>query len=102
MSKKLYVGNLPFEMTEDELHALFTAQGKVTSTNLIRDKFTGKSRGFGFVEMADDQEASNAIEKIKQTSIGGRNLIVNEARPMKERQPGRSGGFGGGSKRRSW
>ena len=106
MSKKLYVGNLPFSMTEDQLHALFSGYGKVLSTHLVTDRFSGQSRGFGFVEMENEQEAAEAMDKVKQTPFEGRNLVVNEARPMKERRPGGGGGGGGGRfggrKKRRW
>lgn len=100
MSKKLYVGNLPFNMTEDQLHSLFSAHGKVTSTKLITDKYSGQSRGFGFVEMENDAEAAVVIETVSKMSVEGRNPVVNEARPMKERRP--SGGRFGGVKRSKW
>ena len=94
MSKKLYVGNLPFSMSENSLHTMFSQEGKVTSTKLIADKFSGQSRGFGFVEMADDAEAEAVIAKLHNTPLEGRNLVVNEARPMKERK------FSGGGNKR--
>lgn len=93
MGKRLYVGSLPFEMTEDQIHELFGQQGKVVNTKLIRDKYTGQSRGFAFVEMESDEEAKNAIEKLNGHMIGTRKLTVNEARPQEDRGPG---GFGGG------
>ncbi len=92
MSKRIYVGGLPFKTTEEELNALFTSYGTVVSAKLITDKFTNQSRGFGFVEMSDDAQAMAAIEKLNGTDFGGRKLTVNEARPMEPR----SGGFGGG------
>ena len=92
MSKRIYVGGLPFKTTEEELNALFATHGEVASAKLITDKFTNQSRGFGFVEMTDDAQAATAIEKLNGTEFGGRNLTVNEARPMEPR----SGGFGGG------
>ena len=90
MSKKLYVGNLPFSTNEDELRDLFAAYGEVTSVKLIEDRETGRLRGFGFVEMADDG-ADAAMQGLNGKAFGGRDLRVNEA---EERQP-RSGGFGG-------
>lgn len=96
MGTKLYVGSLPFETTEDEVHQYFTQFGKVTSTKLIKDKFTGQSRGFAFVEMGSDEEAKVAIEKAHGQPMGSRQLTVNEARPMEERPAGGKGGFGGG------
>ncbi len=82
--KKLYVGGLPFKTGDDELNSLFTNYGKVASAKVIKDKFSGRSRGFGFVEMEDDNEATNAIAKLNGTEYEGRKLIVNEARPMTE------------------
>ncbi|MDA8130124.1 MAG: RNA-binding protein [Elusimicrobia bacterium] len=92
MSKRIYVGGLPFKTTEEELNALFTTHGAVTSAKLITDKYSGQSRGFGFVEMANDEEATAAISKLDGTDFDGRKLTVNEARPMEPR----SGGFNGG------
>jgi len=94
MGKRLYVGNLPFDTTEDELHQLFSAHGQVVSTKLVTDMDTGRSRGFGFVEMGTDAEALTAIEKMNKAKVGERELTVNEARPKPE-GAGR-GGFGGG------
>ena len=100
MSKRLYVGNLPFDVTEDQLHELFSAHGQVSSTKLISDFNTGRSRGFGFVEMSSDEEAKVAIEKMNKSKVGERELVVNEARPRPERagagSGGGRGGFGGG------
>lgn len=92
MGSKLYVGNLPYEATEDELQELFAAAGTVESVNIMRDRMTGRARGFAFVEMATDEEAQAAITQLNEKPFGGRSLTVNEARPQ---QP-RSGGFGGG------
>ncbi len=92
MSKRIYVGGLPFKTTEEELNALFTTHGAVTSAKLITDKYSGQSRGFGFVEMANDEEATAAISKLDGTDFDGRKLTVNEARPMEPR----AGGFNGG------
>ncbi|MFA5975120.1 MAG: RNA-binding protein [Elusimicrobiota bacterium] len=103
MEKRLYVGNLPFETTEDELHSMFMAHGSVVSAKLITDMATGRSRGFGFVEMASETEAQTAITQMNKAKVGDRELTVNEARPRPERSErgggggGRSGGgFGGG------
>ncbi len=93
--KKIYVGGLPFSTTEDELNGLFASYGKVSSAKIITDKFSGQSRGFGFVEMEDDGEATGAMEKLNGSDFGGRKLTVNEARPMEPRSGGK-GGFGGG------
>ncbi|MBI4669615.1 MAG: RNA-binding protein [Elusimicrobia bacterium] len=95
MGKRLYVGNLPFETTEDQLRALFAESGQIASVKLITDKFTGRSKGFGFVEMNTEDEAKAAIQKLNGSSLGSRQIKVNEAKPMEERGPG-GGGFGGG------
>lgn len=79
----IYVGNLPHETTESELTDAFAAYGSVNSASIIKDKFTGKSRGFGFVEMPDDSEASDATKSLGGQEMGGRTLTVNEARPRK-------------------
>ncbi len=102
MSKRLYVGNLPFDVSEDQLHELFSVHGQVSSAKLITDFNTGRSRGFGFVEMNSDDEAKAAIEKMNKSKVGDRELVVNEARPRPERTGsggGGRGGFGGGSSR---
>jgi RNA recognition motif-containing protein len=93
--KRIYVGNLPFSATEDEVHALFAAHGTVNSVNLITDRETGRPRGFGFVEMEEDG-ADAAIAALNETMMGGRALKVNEARPRENRPRGGGGGFGGG------
>jgi len=94
MSKRIYVGGLPFKTTEEEMNALFATYGQVTSAKLISDKYSGQSRGFGFVEMPNDEEANAAMEKLNGSDFGGRKLTINEARPMEARP--RTGGFGGG------
>jgi len=97
MAKRLYVGNLPYSTNESELKDMFSAAGTVSSATVITDKFSGRSKGFGFVEMSSDSEADAAIEKFNGQDIGGRKLTVNEARPREEggnRFGGR--GFGGG------
>jgi cold-inducible RNA-binding protein len=96
MSTKLYVGNLPFASTAQDLQELFSQAGKVASVDLIFDKFTGRSRGFAFVAMGTPEEAQAAIEKFNGFGLEGRNLTVNEARP-KEDRPARS--FEGGERR---
>ncbi len=96
MSKRIYVGGLPFKTTEEEMNGLFAAYGQVSSAKLITDKYSGQSRGFGFVEMPNDEEANAAMEKLNGSDFGGRKLTVNEARPMEARP--RSGGFGGGGR----
>jgi len=95
MEKRLYVGNLPFETTEDDLHQLFSPHGQIVSAKLITDMETGRSRGFGFVEMSTEDEAKAAIEKMNKSKVGDRELTVNEARPRPEKSGGR-GGYGGG------
>ena len=91
MSKNIYVGNLPYDTTGDDLVELFQTYGAVTSGQVIIDKFSGRSRGFGFVEMANDEEAQAAIDALNGTPYGGRPLTVNEARPREERGGGRGG-----------
>lgn len=95
----IYVGNLPYNTNDADMKALFENYGTVTSTSIISDKFTGRSRGFGFVEMADDDQARQAIEATNGADYNGRALVVNEARPREER-PRRefSGGGGGGNR----
>ena len=97
MNRKLYVGNLPFQTTEADLEQLFGTVGDVASVNVMRDRATGRARGFAFVEMASDEGASQAIDTLNNTSYGGRNLTVNEARPQEARHDGggRDGGYGG-------
>jgi len=102
MSSKLYVGGLPYSTTSSELTDLFAVHGTVESVNVITDKFTGQSRGFGFVEMATKEEAQAAITALNSTELGGRTLTVNEAKPQAPRTGGGDFGRGGfGSKRRS-
>lgn len=97
MGSKIYVGGLPYSATESELSDLFSQHGTVESVNVITDKFTGQSRGFGFVEMAAKEEAEAAIAALNGTEMGGRTLTVNEARPQTPRTGGGGrGGFGGG------
>src|SRR6266850_2129257 len=96
MEKRLYVGNLPFDTTEDDLHQLFSVHGQIVNAKLITDMETGRSRGFGFVEMSTEEEAKAAIEKMNKSKVGDRELTVNEARPRPEKSSGGRGGFGGG------
>ena len=96
MSTKLYVGNLPYQTTESDLQALFESAGAVSTVSIVRDRATGQARGFGFVEMADDDSARRAISELDRREYGGRNLTVNEAKPMAPRGNGGGGGFGGG------
>lgn len=94
MGRKIYVGSLPYSITEQQLTDLFSPHGTVESARVIMDKFSGRSKGFGFVEMASDEEAQKAITALNGTSLEGRSLVVNEARPQESRP--RSGGGGGG------
>jgi RNA recognition motif-containing protein len=96
MATKLYVGNLSFNATTADLEALFGQVGAVASVNIITDKFSGQSRGFGFVEMESQQEAQTAIERFNGYELQGRALTVNEARPQGERSGGGRSSFGGG------
>jgi RNA recognition motif-containing protein len=98
MGKKLYVGNLPFSATEETLAEAFAAHGTVASAKIITDRDSGRSKGFGFVEMSSDSEAMEAINKLNGADWGGRPMTVNEARPQAPREGGGGGGrgFGGG------
>jgi RNA recognition motif-containing protein len=97
MGSKIYVGGLPYAATEQQLSDLFAQHGTVASARVITDKFTGQSRGFGFVEMSTDEEAQKAIAALNGTQMDGRTLTVNEARPQEPRSGGGGrGGFGGG------
>ena len=99
MATKLYVGNLSFQTTSDELRDHFAQAGNVESASVVEDRMTGRSRGFGFVEMATAEEAAAAIEQLNGKEFAGRNLTVNEARPRTDRGPGGGGGYGGGGNR---
>ena len=94
MAKKLYVGNLSYDTTADQLKEAFSDSGTVETCQVIMDKMTGRSKGFGFVEMSTDEEAQAAITKWNGRDLDGRNLTVNEARPMEPRAPRTGGGFG--------
>jgi RNA recognition motif-containing protein len=94
MATKLYIGNLPFKVREEDLQALFQQAGTVESVSIIRDKFSGQSRGFGFIEMDSPESGQKAIEMFNGHSLENRQIIVNEARPQTPRPP-RSGGGGG-------
>ncbi len=90
----IYVGNIPHDLTEDELREAFEVYGQVESVSLIKDKFTGESRGFGFVQMAEKEAAQASIEGLNGQDLKGRTLNVNEAKPRPERRPGGNGGGG--------
>ena len=96
MGNKLYVGNLPYSVRDGDLEQSFSQFGSVTSAKVMMERDTGRSKGFGFVEMGSDVEAQAAINGMNGQPLGGRSVVVNEARPMEARPP-RSGGFGGGS-----
>lgn len=107
MAKKLYVGGLSYNTTEDALRELFSQAGTVTSATIITDRMSGRSKGFGFVEMSSDEEAQKAIEMFNGKEMDGRNITVNEARPPQAGGRFDRGGFGGGNdgggnRRRSW
>ena len=95
MGNKLYVGNLPYSVRDEDLQQSFGQFGAVTSAKVMMERDTGRSKGFGFVEMASDAEAQAAISGMNGQPLGGRSVVVNEARPMEARPP-RTGGFGGG------
>ncbi|HEY3302740.1 MAG TPA: RNA-binding protein [Candidatus Binatia bacterium] len=97
MGNKLYVGGLPYSVTEGRLQEIFAAHGTVESAKVISDKFTGQSRGFGFVEMSSGSEAQKAMEALNGTQLDGRTLVVNEAKPMAPRDGG-GGNRGGGNR----
>ena len=99
MGKKLYVGNLSFDVDSSELQRMFEPYGTVQSAQVVTDRETGRSRGFGFVEMGTDQEAQAAIEALAGRQAGGRTLVVNEAKPREDRGGGGRGGYGGGGGR---
>ncbi|MFO7322198.1 MAG: RNA-binding protein [Chloroflexota bacterium] len=98
MTKRLYVGNLPYSATEAQIRQLFSQAGKITGVTLITDRETGRSKGFGFVEMSTDDEAQEAIRRFNGYSMNNRSLTVNEARPREERP--RTGGYNSGDGRR--
>jgi RNA recognition motif-containing protein len=97
MAMKLYVGGLAYSITEDELRALFAEHGEVSSSAVIKDRDSGQSKGFGFIEMPNDAEAKAAMEALNGKEVSGRAIVVNEARPQEDRRPG-----GGNNSRRSY
>lgn len=96
MAKRIYVGGLPYSITEQDLNNLFASSGTVTSVSIVTDKYTGQAKGFGFVEMSTDAESDSAIRTLNGTMLSGRSLTVNEAKPREART---SGGYGGGGNR---
>ena len=108
MAKRLYIGGLSYNTTQDGLKDYFSQAGTVASATVIMDRMSGRSKGFGFVEMSSDEEADKAIEMFNGKELDGRKLTVNEARPMEDRPPRRSGGYnrgggyGGGNNQNSW
>ncbi len=96
MAKKIYVGNLPYSVTQADLEQLFTEKWAVLSTTLITDKYSGRSKGFGFVEIESDEDAASAIEELNGKEVDGRSIVVNEARPKREGEGRGGGGRGGG------
>jgi len=96
MAMKLYVGGLAYSVSDKELEELFAAQGKVVSATVIKDRDSGQSKGFGFVEMDDNEAGQKAIKELNGKDVSGRSIVVNEARPQEDRRPG---GSGGGSSR---
>jgi len=99
VAKKLYVGNISYQTTEEELNTLFSQAGTVESVKIINDQYSGRSKGFGFVELSTQDEADKAISMFNGYSLGERKLIVNEARPQAPRKGGFGGGGGGGGRR---
>ncbi|HSX45168.1 MAG TPA: RNA-binding protein [Candidatus Saccharimonadales bacterium] len=95
MASKLFIGSLPYSVTSEQLNEMFAAHGTVVSAVVIIDKFSNKSKGFGFVEMSTDDEAQAAMKALDGSEVEGRKIMVNEARPQEKRPP-REGGFGGG------
>ncbi len=98
----IYVGNLSHTATEDDLRQAFAQYGKVSTVSIVKDRETGRPRGFAFVDMVDGKEAATAIQELNLREISGRSITVNEARPKSDRPRGGGGGGGGGGRRRSW
>ncbi|MEA2573859.1 MAG: hypothetical protein QOH93_1157 [Chloroflexia bacterium] len=96
MAKKLYVGNLPYSVTEDQLREMFSQFGEISDVAVVTDRYTGQSKGFGFVEMASDEAAQAAITKYDGQDLDGRQMVVNEARPREDRSGGGGRSYGGG------
>ncbi len=102
MAMKLYVGGLPYSFTDEELNKVFAEEGKVISATVIKDKFSGQSKGFGFVEMEDLKEGQNAIKNLNGKEFSGRSIMVNQARPQEDRRPNNGSNGGGRSFRRTY
>ncbi|HKP68656.1 MAG TPA: RNA-binding protein [Pyrinomonadaceae bacterium] len=102
MSTKLYVGNLSFDTSSQDLETMFAEAGTVQSASVVEDRETGRSRGFGFVEMSSKEEAQTAISSFDGKDLDGRNIKVNEAKPRENRSGGGGGGYGGGGGRNRW
>lgn len=102
MNKKLYVGGLPYSITDEQLHELFAAHGTVESAKVITDRYTDRSRGFGFVEMSTPEECQTAIDALNGTELEGRSLTVNMSRPREDRPRGGGGGGDRGGSRNRW
>jgi len=102
--KKMYVGNIPYNATEEDLRELFSEYGEIESLKIIKDQFTNRSKGFGFIEMINEKDAKKAIATLNGKDFMGKTLIVNEARPQQNRQGfnKRSSGYGGGGTERGW
>jgi RNA recognition motif-containing protein len=98
MGRKLYVGNLPYSADQQSLTEIFSQCGTVDSVNVITDRDTGQSKGFGFIEMSSDSEAQKAIQELNGADCDGRPMTVNEAKPQKKRSGGGRGGYGGGNR----
>jgi RNA recognition motif-containing protein len=99
---RIYVGNLPYSVTDEDLREVFGEYGELASAEVLKDKFSGQSKGFGFVDMPNGSEAETAIKELNESVFKGRKLTVNEARPREQQRPSRGGGGGGGGGGRDW
>src|SRR5436190_16596249 len=102
LAKRIYVGGLPYSVSEQDLQNLFKGSGSVTSATVVSDRYTGQSKGFGFVEMSTDAESDSAIQSLNGTMLQGRTLVVNEAKPREDRNSGGGGGSRGGGGGGRW
>lgn len=100
MAKRLFIGSLPYDTTQQQLEELFAQAGKVESVNVITDRYSGRGKGFAFVEMSSEEEAQKAIQTLNGYSLNGRSIVVNEARPQEDRGNRGGGGRGGGYSKR--